>query len=186
MQAELDWAASVGRAVARRGGRSDGDDLAQESMIAAWQAYERWDRKRNSSFRGYAWPAVRGAALMSVRREQRHEEHRRDMLQQGDESSQRLEGVLEDHLLDVRESPAEAAARAEVVDMLRDGIQALRPEAQRVLILVYFAGMSICQISASTGIPRWMISQVRDEGLADLRTYLAVRTITSAAECLPR
>lgn len=44
------------------------DDLAQEAAIELWKRCQAYDPMKNNEFRGYAYLAVRGAVLMSVRR----------------------------------------------------------------------------------------------------------------------
>ena len=44
------------------------DDLAQEAAIELWKRCQSYDPAKNNEFRGYAYLAVRGAVLMSVRR----------------------------------------------------------------------------------------------------------------------
>src|SRR5579862_4320825 len=65
----FDWAANVGRSVARCMPPSfDPDDLSQIAVIEHWRRVELYDRTTGVPYRAYAYQAIRGAVLMSCRR----------------------------------------------------------------------------------------------------------------------
>jgi RNA polymerase sigma factor (sigma-70 family) len=64
-----DWAADIAHKASHNLPPSfDISDLEQEAYIALWRQAEKFDESRGVPFRGYAYMAVRGAVLMSVRR----------------------------------------------------------------------------------------------------------------------
>src|ERR1700733_13710312 len=65
----LDWAASVGRNVARGLPPSfDLDDLQQIAVIEHWRRVDLYDGASGVPYRAYAYLAIRGAVLMACRR----------------------------------------------------------------------------------------------------------------------
>lgn len=65
----LAWARGIARKIARSLPPSfDLDDLEQECLLEMWKRTETYDVRLNGNFRGYAYLAVRGAALMKCRR----------------------------------------------------------------------------------------------------------------------
>lgn len=69
LDGNMEWAAGVARGVAARLPKSfDKESMIQEATIALWKAAEQYDPSRGVPFRAWAWPMVRGAVYMSVRR----------------------------------------------------------------------------------------------------------------------
>ena len=66
----LDWSKVVAKRVHGQLPPSflDLADLEQEAAIALWEQVQRYDPSKNNNVRGFAYLAVRGAVLMSVRR----------------------------------------------------------------------------------------------------------------------
>lgn len=68
-RANLDWADRIAENVHRKIPPSfDLQDLQQECRLEMWKQTGRYDPERNDNFQGFAYLAVRGAALMAVRR----------------------------------------------------------------------------------------------------------------------
>lgn len=96
-QQNIGWARAIARNIARKLPPSfDPGDLEQEALIETWKRAERFDgdNERGTPFRAYAYMAVRGAVLMSIRRrawkEGTAEEISRDAIDTGMRPDERI------------------------------------------------------------------------------------------------
>jgi RNA polymerase sigma factor (sigma-70 family) len=165
---ELAWARRVARGVARRLPPSfESADLEQVAQIACWRAWGKWQPARNDSFRGYAWAAVHGAALMLARR--------------GAWTAGTAE-ALSDDAAGAIPHPGQAMDEAWLTRVLLEECIPLLPDAQVYAVTrLFFDGASWDEVSGELHISIGTLHALRQAALSNLRTMLLELGIDSSA-----
>lgn len=135
------------------------EEVVQESFLAAWQhAPLRYDPRRGS-LESWILTLTRHKAVDAVRRA----EHVRRV--------QRLEG--RDPLRDsAPESPEDLVLRGADDQRLRLHLDGLPPPQQRVLLLMYWYGLSQMQISTTDGTPLGTVKSRTTSAMQRLRNSM--------------
>ncbi len=114
------------------GHHHDAEDVAQESLVAAWQQLPEF--RGQSSFSTWLYRIVTRRAVNRINRDRRHSST--DVLRE---------------LPDEAEQPALTFERNETVDAVTGAIQAL-PSAQRVVVVLHhLEGLSYADVATVTG-----------------------------------
>jgi RNA polymerase sigma-70 factor, ECF subfamily len=113
------------------GDHHDAQDIAQESLIAAWQSLARF--KGGSSFSTWLYQIVTRRALNKVTRGRAAD--RADLL---------------DEIADADTGPAKQAERNLAVDAVTDALAALPFPQRTVVVLHHFEGLSYAEVAEVT------------------------------------
>jgi RNA polymerase sigma factor for flagellar operon FliA len=82
----------------------------------------------------------------------------------------------EHHAADLnQENPAEQAARHELHEMIRDRIQQLNRQQQKVLLLFYYEGLRMKDIAELLNVSESRVCQINTEAVLSLRSFLQRR-----------
>jgi RNA polymerase sigma-70 factor (ECF subfamily) len=113
------------------GHHHDAEDVAQESLVTAWQQLPQF--RGDSSFSTWLYRIVTRKALNRINRERRHS------------AAEVLEELADD-------SPQTdvAVERNETVDAITDAIQALPPAQRVVVVLHHLEGLSYADVAVIT------------------------------------
>jgi RNA polymerase sigma factor (sigma-70 family) len=145
----VDWAGKVARKVSRQLPPCfDVDDLQQEASIELWRKASQFDPSAGVPFQGYAYMAVRGAALMSVRRKhwraatgkQLHDTHVDPQLR----PDQAAEQAVFQHTDDQR--------RDWQLQWLQAALCQLPPEQREIVWSIHFEGADPEELAAHMGL----------------------------------
>lgn len=136
------------------GDHHDAEDIAQESLVAAWQNLPRF--RRDSSFSTWLYRIVTRRALNRIDRARRH--HSADLLTEHP---------------DAAPGPAQHLERDLRVDAVTNAVQALPPTQRVVIVLYQYESLSYAQIAEVTNSSE---SSVRSH------LYRARRTLARALE----
>jgi RNA polymerase sigma factor (sigma-70 family) len=152
------WAAVLARNVHRRVPPSfDLDDLTQVARIACWRAAMEYQPKRGVEFKKFAYRAVRGAVIMSVRRRAWKEATHAEM--PADVSQQEL----------TRE---ESLNRERVLSSLERAVESLEEPDRGVIRLHFLAGWEMTAVARYLNLGLTSAYQIRSRGLAELRSMV--------------
>ncbi|MGA3190492.1 MAG: sigma-70 family RNA polymerase sigma factor [Bryobacteraceae bacterium] len=177
----VEWAGRIARKVSNHLPPCfDVDDLQQEAQIELWRKASQYDpsgKHEGVPFQGFAYLAVRGAALMSVRR-------RHWRAATGDE--------LHDKHVDPQPRPDEAAEQAAFkhaddqrqdwqLQWLQSAIVGLPPEQREVMCGIYFEDADPDELAARMGLTSSELSGRRREALKQLRKMRPSEPVFSAA-----
>lgn len=162
----VEWAREVARHVRRRlPAHFDAEDLEQTAIIAAWQAVGEYDAERGVPFSAFAYPLVRYACLMSVRR--RHWKNAQH-------------DPLPESLTDPAPPPDELADREGARRHVRRLIDTLPERERQVLALHYTAEVPMAQVAEQMAISPKLAYALRGRGLTLLRAELKRRGLDRA------
>jgi len=165
--ANLDWAAGIARAVhAHVPDVFELRDLTQTAHLELWRAVEAYQPARGVPFRAYAYPRVRGAVLMQVRRRHWLEATCCDPI--GEEApADHWATPAESERLD--QERAFKAAAAAIADL---------PPLQRYIVQSYYLhGRRVDKIARQMHISLSRAYRLRSQALAILRRQLRGRGI---------
>ncbi|MBK7874182.1 MAG: sigma-70 family RNA polymerase sigma factor [Planctomycetes bacterium] len=178
--AEKDWVRRLARGLASDAQR--GDDLAQESWLAALRHPPRDASNLRAWFARLVRHKARDAARGDARRSQRELEHARVFGVVADEHGSEGGFEVEDGhahrgrvgsaLPCVDRSPAEAVERAELVRALVDAVMALHEPYKSALVLVYFEGLAPKDAAARLDLPDATLRSHVKRGLELVRARL--------------
>lgn len=90
-------------------------------------------------------------------------------------------GSFGDRLACLGMSPADEFDREQSRECLREAMEHLNPNEQRVLALYFYEERSMQEIASILGVSESRVSQIRSKALMRLRTHLAQRGIETAA-----
>jgi RNA polymerase sigma factor (sigma-70 family) len=145
------------------------EDLEQEAAIALWESVQKYDRAKNDNVRGFAYLAVRGAVLMSIRRKWYREA-----------TNEELEPT---HQAPTGDNPAEAYERrvTDRKDRRRDldRIRIIEKRLARfpdslqfaayIVRRVHLEGAPVDEMATITGMPAARIQRLLASGLRHLK-----------------
>jgi RNA polymerase sigma-70 factor (ECF subfamily) len=141
----------LGCAYSRCRNRDLADDLAQETLIAAWRSLHRFDGR--CRFSTWLFGILRNCNLKQV--------------------AKRGQSGLDDSSLDVvpaaTSSPAQVAEQADDARQLREAVAMLPEEHRLVIELRFFAGASLEEIAAELNCPLGTVKSRLHHGLEKLR-----------------
>ena len=129
------------------GSRSRADDLAQEAVVRAFAALDRFDPQR--PFGPWLKRILVNKAIDDARKERR--------LRVGDE-----------WMSDLRAAPDDSGASDEVVAAVRE----LAAPRREVIVLHYWLDLAVDEIAALLGLPFGTVASRLSRALADLRVTL--------------
>jgi RNA polymerase sigma-70 factor (ECF subfamily) len=115
------------------GGHHDAEDVAQESLVAAWQQLPRF--RASSEFSTWLYRIVTRRALNRIRR-----------VPDASSDSEDLLGPA-----NAAESAAQTVERDMTQDAVTEAIRALPPAQRAVIVLHHIEGLSYAQVAAITG-----------------------------------
>lgn len=131
------------------GDRQRAEDLAQETLIRAWQHPEALETDHDS-MRPWLFTVARRLAI----------DARRARLARPSE--------IGDEVLETVAPPLDPVERSVTSLDIRQALQSLPPQHRAVLVEVYFRGLSVAEAAEALGIP---------EGTVKSRTYHALRIL---------
>ena len=141
------------------GDRNAAEDITQEAFMSIWRSRTRFDRERGS-VRAWVLGIVHHRAIDALRRNSGHQRHRAS-----------AEGIEE--RFEASERTEVEVARREEADEVRDAIETLPGDQQKVVQLAYFGGFSHTQIAEMLDTPVGTVKGRMRLGLEKLRRALA-------------
>lgn len=114
------------------GNPQDAEDVAQESLVAAWQQLPRF--RGNASFSTWLYRIVTHRALNKITRTRRTDSL--DLLKEPD---------------DRRAGPFQSVERDLTVDAVTNAVTALPPVQRVAVVLHHFEGLSVAEVARITG-----------------------------------
>lgn len=166
---DLAWAASVARAVAARIPRHFAiDELIQIAQIQVWQERRKYKAEEHPGvpFRAYAWQAVRGACLMSVRRRRWTEA-----------TAPSVEDVDEPEALAAK-CPDELFEQRKAVARVDDAVNALPAKMRKLIELRYSDGLTVREAALKLGITETRAASLHADAIQRLRGKLVDHALT--------
>jgi RNA polymerase sigma-70 factor (ECF subfamily) len=142
-------------AAARIGGPHGVEDVLQDTALAAWQQFEKYEPNR--SFSGWA----RGIAKHKIADHQRRRA-RQSWLSYTDKAEYLVERY--------ERSECACGGRTET---LREALAKLKPRDQHLLELHYWQGLALNEIAVQMNLPGSTVRNRHTRALALLRKYLA-------------
>ena len=145
---------------------SAAEDAAQETLVYVWRRADRFDPQRGSA-RSWIMTIAQSRAIDVLRRDRRHDDHRRD-----DETAADRLPAAQDVEFEVSRDDAAGAVRSSLQQL---------PRAQRdALFLAYFAGLTQQEIADRTHEPIGTVKGRVRLGLAKLHRELEQRGALAA------
>ena len=144
--------------------RQDAEDLLQESLVRAWEAFHAFDRSK--SFKPWVFTIMRNA---QIDRQRRRRTHPADA-PLGDEKE--AEPVVESPLCSIPLAPEDILLRREAVEQVREAIRHLPPLLREIVELRDIEGLSYHEIATILSRPVGTVMSRLYRGRNLLRTYL--------------
>lgn len=144
--------------------RQDAEDLLQESLVRAWEAFRAFDRSQ--SFKPWVFTIMRNA---QIDRQRRRRAHPMDA-PLGDEKE--AEPVVESPLCSIPLAPEDILLRREAVEQVREAIRHLPPLLREIVELRDIEGLSYHEIATILSRPVGTVMSRLYRGRNLLRTYL--------------
>ena len=146
--------------------RQDAEDLLQESIARAWEAFHRFDRSQ--SFKPWIFTIMRNVQIDRLRRRR---------LQPSEEPlgyQKEAEPVvsLENPLCSIPLAPEDILLRRETVEQVREAIRHLPPLLREIVELRDIEGLSYREIATIVSRPVGTVMSRLYRGRNLLRTYL--------------
>jgi RNA polymerase sigma factor (sigma-70 family) len=165
----LEWSKLVARRVASQLPPSFApEDLEQEAALELWRQLDRYDPKLNDNVRGFAYLAVRGACLMSVRRKHYTEATNEPLGTSVPATYSDPADQYEKRLADQRNRRRELAQLREVARRLA-GFPTQMQFSAYVVRRVHLESTAIPQLAELTGVPAEKLQRALAAGLRLLK-----------------
>jgi len=136
--ADLHEVAPLVRAICRSRLGDDGEDVAQEALLALWLGLHRYNPARGS-FAGWARGVTRNKLGDAYRRA-------------GANRSVPM-GEWDEHLPDPVTGPEELAVQADTTARLRRHVDQLPPRQRQVVVGRFFEGLTCVETATALGVP---------------------------------
>jgi len=146
--------------------RQDAEDLLQESIARAWEAFHRFDRSQ--SFKPWIFTIMRNVQIDRLRR------RRPQASEEPLEHEKEAEPVasLDNPLCSIPLAPEDILLRRETVEQVREAIRHLPPLLREIVELRDIEGLSYREIATIVSRPVGTVMSRLYRGRNLLRTYL--------------
>jgi RNA polymerase sigma factor (sigma-70 family) len=170
------------------------DEALAAAVVGLWEAYERYDAERSTSFWGYAYTIVKGRVQDLMRNTDPLSRRARDIVRtEGDEALApwhlRQRESVDDHVshLVSDRNPEQSLALEESSIRVDEVLDLLRPTQAMVIHRVAVRGEQCKTIAADLGVSECRVSQIYNDGLAKLRRWVcpcgAVAASGTCSDC---
>ena len=156
--------------------RADAEEIVQETFLRAWRNLAGF--QFDSALYTWLYRIAVNAAVDSSKRRKRRPTRSLDAVR--DDDSESLGSELVGHA----EPPAAASERAELVDLVRAGVEELPEPFKSILVLREYAEMSYDQLAEVLGVPKGTVESRLFRARLKLRDWLIERLGPDAASDL--